>query len=170
MASFQTNTVVSSVSSTSAAPSAAPTACGATTYDIPTQDAACAVLGTAKKDSMEKCCKSPVVSYDKGCGMYCLASGQSVGDLVNCLIGGGFKDGDVFCNKQLNVTASASPTSTSSRDDNRGKNKPSATQTRGAATSSGAADTFIPHQPMSKPAIGVLFTLFFSAFAGMIFV
>lgn len=105
--------------------------------------------------------------------MYCLASGQSVGDLVDCLIGDGVKDGQVFCNKQLNATATAKPSSTGrggdddddGDDDDNGRT-PTSTETSAAATSSGAAYASVQHQPISKPVIGVVFTLLFSTFAG----
>ncbi|WEW56308.1 hypothetical protein PRK78_001751 [Emydomyces testavorans] len=152
--------------STTSAPSAVPTPCGASTYDIPTKDAACAIPGTNHKDSMDKCCKSPVVTYDNGCGMYCLASGQAVGELVKCLTGNGVKDGQVFCNKELNATATAKPTSTNSNSG--GSNSATGTGSANAAKSSGAAVASLPYQPISKPAVGVLFTLLFSTFASII--
>ncbi|EEP79208.1 predicted protein [Uncinocarpus reesii 1704] len=121
---------------------------------------------------MEKCCNSPVVTYGEDCGMYCLASGGTVGELVRCIIGDGVADGQVFCNMASNATAtgSATPTATNSdRDDDDDDKKPTGTETSPAATSSNAAFASVPQQPISKPAIGVLFTLFFSTFASVLF-
>ncbi|EFW22830.1 hypothetical protein D8B26_006405 [Coccidioides posadasii str. Silveira] len=171
MASIQTRTDVAPTG-TSAVTSAVPTACGATTYDIPTKDAACAVPGTEHKDSMEKCCDAPVVTYNEGCGMYCLASGGTVGDLVKCLIGDGIADGKVFCNKEMNATATTTPTPTGRDDDDDhddDDDEPTNTDGSPASTSSSAALANLPPQTLSKPAIGVLFTLFFSTFAGVVF-
>ncbi|RYP62051.1 hypothetical protein DL769_007476 [Monosporascus sp. CRB-8-3] len=84
--------------------------CGATMYDIPTQDFACAVpFSVGDKDYtdiMTQCCgAADVVSYRGDCGLYCLAVDQSVTELPECLPDAGAAWGEVFCNG--NGTASA---------------------------------------------------------------
>lgn len=81
--------------------------CGSLLYDIPTKDAACALsYGGNHTDIMTGCCQQ-VVSYQNDCGLYCLAQGQSVSDLTQCLYDGGAAYQDVFCNAQTNATATA---------------------------------------------------------------
>lgn len=60
---------------------------------------------------MDKCCSpASVEHYSDDCGLYCLAQEQSLGDLLDCLRHEGARNGDVFCNDQLNATATADPT------------------------------------------------------------
>jgi len=103
-----------STSSASAAGSTPSTvACSSNLYDIPVQDASCAIpFDDDATDIMAQCCQNaPVISYYDDCGLYCLASGQSVEDLTSCLMDGGAQPQDVFC--RGNVTASATGTSNS---------------------------------------------------------
>ncbi|KAI8628493.1 hypothetical protein F5Y19DRAFT_476476 [Xylariaceae sp. FL1651] len=76
-------------------------------YVIPITDAACAVpYGGNHTDAMSNCCKSAdVVSYYDNCGLYCVAAGQSIKDLQDCLFDKGVKYQDVFCNANVNATA-----------------------------------------------------------------
>ncbi|KAI1781303.1 hypothetical protein F4818DRAFT_34652 [Hypoxylon cercidicola] len=99
-----------SATSTLSAPAATTTSnCGATLYNIPVGDAACALAaGGNHTDVLSACCGSAdVVSYYDGCGLYCLAAGQTVGDLTQCLFSHGAGWSDVFCNKDGNGTATA---------------------------------------------------------------
>lgn len=91
---------------------AATSTCGPSTYILPTKDAACAIPNTANHTSiMDKCCSpASVEHYSDDCGLYCLAQEQSLGDLLDCLRHEGARNGDVFCNDQLNATATADPT------------------------------------------------------------
>lgn len=82
---------------TAAAPSAG--TCGATLYDIPVDDVACAMPHSdSNVELFSKCCKdADVISYSDDCGVYCLALGQSEGDLRTCLFDEGATHGEVFC-------------------------------------------------------------------------
>lgn len=104
-----TSTVAPTSTATSASASASATIaqCGATLYDIPVHDAACAVaFGGNHTDVMSDCCKSAdVVSYADDCGLYCLAQDQTVGDLLTCMYGQGIGYSDAFCNGTANATA-----------------------------------------------------------------
>lgn len=86
--------------------------CGATLYDIPTRDVACAVpfsVGDSDyTDIMTQCCgAADVVSYRGNCGLYCLAVDQSVTELTECLHDAGAAWGEVFCNGNGTATATA---------------------------------------------------------------
>ncbi|KAI1646424.1 uncharacterized protein F4817DRAFT_147658 [Daldinia loculata] len=94
---------------TSSAPTSTPSSsgCGALLYVIPVQDAACAVPATGNNtDIMGACCgAADVVSYYDGCGLYCLAAGQTVGDLSECIRDKGAAPGNIFCNQNTTATA-----------------------------------------------------------------
>ncbi|CAN8103668.1 unnamed protein product [Discula destructiva] len=95
------------LSSASASPSS--TSCGATLYNIPVNNVACALpYGGNHTDILSKCCKSAdVVSYADNCGIYCLAQDQTVDDLTTCLFQNGAGWADVFCRGTGNATATA---------------------------------------------------------------
>ncbi|KAL7626455.1 hypothetical protein AAE478_003227 [Parahypoxylon ruwenzoriense] len=95
-----------STTTTAATPSST---CGARLYDTPVQDAVCAMpAGGNHTDIMAACCKdADVVSYYDGCGLYCLAAGQSVADLTACLFDHGAAYSDVFCRGNTTATATA---------------------------------------------------------------
>ncbi|KLJ05489.1 hypothetical protein EMPG_11023 [Blastomyces silverae] len=102
-------------------------------YDIPIQDASCAVPNKDKnKDFMNDCCKNAAVtSYNDDCALYCLADDQSVQDLTTCLFDAGVAYNEVWCNKPQNATATGkSPTQTSTGT---GNGTPSSTESPGAA-------------------------------------
>ncbi|CAH0057426.1 unnamed protein product [Clonostachys solani] len=92
---------------TSARPSAS-AACS-NLYDTPVSDAVCAMpFSNDNANLLKACCKSaPVVSYYDDCGLYCLASGQNVQELIDCLYGKNAAWGDVFCKGNENATATA---------------------------------------------------------------
>ncbi|KAF2189485.1 hypothetical protein K469DRAFT_747568 [Zopfia rhizophila CBS 207.26] len=147
-------------------------ACNAVAYNIPIQDAACAlanVQGTPSNysDIMSKCCgAAPVEKYANDCASYCLASGQSAGSLIECLQKEGAKPGDIFCN--ANNTASATGKVSSSGS---GTSKPTGTQGGTAAGASstgsqGAAPGLVTPQVVSKAGLSMLAMLFISAAAG----
>ncbi|KAI0882078.1 uncharacterized protein GGS22DRAFT_171481 [Annulohypoxylon maeteangense] len=102
--------------STAARPSTS-SACGADLFNIPVQDPAVGMgTGGNHTEIMSACCgKADVISYYKGCGLYCLAEGQSVNDVIECLYSKGAAYQDVFYRNELNATAtvtgSALPTS-----------------------------------------------------------
>ncbi|KAF3023728.1 hypothetical protein E8E14_014121 [Neopestalotiopsis sp. 37M] len=101
---------MSSVTSTAAHASA--TAACSNLYDTPVDDAVCAMPNTGNYTTlMFSCCKeADVVSYYNGCGLYCLASGQDVQSLSDCLYDAGAAWEDVFC--RGNETATATGTAT----------------------------------------------------------
>ncbi|ROV97455.1 hypothetical protein VMCG_06929 [Cytospora schulzeri] len=109
------STSVVSTTSVASAAVTTPTACtGSLVYDIPVQDASCAIpIGGNHTDIMSQCCGSAdVVSYDNNCGLYCLAIDQSVSDITSCLFDSGASYSDVFCRGTGNATASATASDT----------------------------------------------------------
>jgi len=76
-------------------------------YVIPIQDSACAMpYSDDAVDYFESCCKgADVYSYGDDCGLYCVASGQTVEDLTACLIDEGAQHGQVFCSGNTTATA-----------------------------------------------------------------
>ncbi|KAJ6438890.1 Fungal transcriptional regulatory protein, N-terminal [Purpureocillium lavendulum] len=108
MSSAATTTTSSSV-----APASTTASC-ANLYDIPTADAACAMPHSDNNVKlMSSCCKgSQVVSYFNKCGLYCLAQGQSVGDLTSCLYKANAPWNSVFCRGNTSATATETGTGT----------------------------------------------------------
>ncbi|KAK1978295.1 hypothetical protein LZ30DRAFT_567350, partial [Colletotrichum cereale] len=94
-----------------AAPSTTPV-CTSNLYDTPSQDRVCAMpLAGNHTAIMSACCRdADVVSYYAGCGLYCLALGQSVRDLQDCLFDQGAGYTAVFCRDNGDVNASATAT------------------------------------------------------------
>ncbi|KAJ5123737.1 hypothetical protein N7448_009834 [Penicillium atrosanguineum] len=159
-------TTTSTTSSASATSS-----CHAKLYDIPVSDAACAMPMKGNYSSiMSSCCSSAsVVQYDD-CDYYCLAEGQSVGTLAECLIKAS-EPGEVWCNTNANSTATATATATGT-----GVVTLSATATgtdsTGTATSKEAAATstsagIVAPRPLSKSAIGMVGLLLVGSAAGL---
>lgn len=100
-------TTTSTASSTSATSS-----CHAKLYDIPTHDAACAMpMENNNSAIMSSCCSDASVVEYGGCDYYCLAQGQSVGTLAECLIKAS-EAGEVWYNTNANGTATATATAT----------------------------------------------------------
>lgn len=135
------------------------TSCGSQVWQLPTQDAACAaILKGNMTDVMKECCKEATpTKYDNGCGMYCLAQGQDVQMLSDCLMS---KSGDyqgVFCNAAQNATATASVTSAHSTSSATG------TKTGSSKASSSSNNAAFVSQPVSKTGLGVVAMLFCSA-------
>ncbi|KAI0115425.1 hypothetical protein F4814DRAFT_419475 [Daldinia grandis] len=95
------------MASSAPAPTPSSSGCGALLYVIPVQDAACALPATGNNtDILGSCCgAADVVSYYDGCGLYCLAAGQTVGDLTKCLGQKGASPGNIFCNQNTTATA-----------------------------------------------------------------
>lgn len=109
------------MATTTAAATAATAAstCGPNTFVLPTKDAACGLPNSSdNSDAMDKCCKpASVKTYSGDCGLYCLAKDQTLRDLIDCLTDNGVNNGDVFCNDQLNATATSKKQSKTSNDD-----------------------------------------------------
>ncbi|KAI1094461.1 hypothetical protein F5B19DRAFT_490297 [Rostrohypoxylon terebratum] len=154
---------------TASAASASSTDCGANLYNIPVQDPSVGIrAGGNHTDIMAACCKSAdVISYYSGCGLYCLAEGQSVMDLIDCVYEKGAPRPDVFYRGNVNATAtvtgSALPTSVdasvvvtggSSKATSTGSGSGSETGSSAASTSSaGSAAANV------RPEIGTLGTM-----------
>ncbi|EED14345.1 conserved hypothetical protein [Talaromyces stipitatus ATCC 10500] len=146
-----------SVTSTATTTTTAPTStssihsCPQTTWEIPTTDAACAIHPSSLSnatDVLKHCCgPAPVVSYDDGCASYCLAQGQNVSSLTNCLMSNGAAP---FCNNALNATATAAVSSAAS----------TATGSSATSTKTGAA------AKISVGGVSVIGLLFCSALFG----
>ncbi|CAG7916267.1 unnamed protein product [Penicillium olsonii] len=165
--SMTTTSTTSSASATSS--------CHAKLYDIPTHDAACAMPMQSNNSAiMSSCCsEASVVEYD-GCDYYCLAQGQSVGTLAECLLKAS-EPGEVWCNTNANATATATATATGT-----GVVTLSATSTDAESTTSGtsssstasstanAAAGIVAPQPLSKSAIGMVGMLLAGTAAGLL--
>lgn len=141
------------MSTTTAA--AATSTCLQKLYEIPTHDAACAMpMNSTYHSLMTDCCgAASVTAYDE-CDYYCLAQGQTVGDLAECLIKGSAA-GQVWCNAAANGTASASASATAT-----------ATTTKTEAeTETGTGTGVNGAGAVSVKSVGVLALL---AFAGVV--
>ncbi|KAL1983779.1 hypothetical protein VTN96DRAFT_9865 [Rasamsonia emersonii] len=150
------------------ATSTASTTCNAQVYEIPTKDAACAVPaqgGSNYADAMKTCCHSASVqSYDNNCGLYCLAQGQTVGNLTSCLMGHGVDSAHVFCNQ--NQTATATETASASKET--GSSSTSGTSTGSSATATSSKSAAVAAKTVSKSGLGVLALLFCSSLLGAV--
>lgn len=147
-----------SVSTTSTAASASSTAC-TSVWDVPTTDVAC---GTTLKGNMtdvfDECCKGNApVKFQHDCGIYCLAQGQTVDKLRDCLTSKSNEYHGVFCNSnKANATATAAASTT--RSTSSGTETGTSTSTKNAA---------VGNQPISKSGLGVVAVLFCSAMMGV---
>ncbi|KAE8163734.1 hypothetical protein BDV40DRAFT_299080 [Aspergillus tamarii] len=120
-----------------------------TQYEIPVQDAACAVPNNAEYTKLlSKCCHdAPVFAYDHDCALYCLAMGQSVQDLTDCLYDAKVDWGDVWCHGNTSASATGTPTGTgisvketgtsTATGKETGKGKATGTSTGGAVEETG---------------------------------
>ncbi|EFQ30849.1 hypothetical protein CGRA01v4_12917 [Colletotrichum graminicola] len=106
------STALSASSAPPAAPSSTAPVCTSNLYDTPSQDRVCAMpLAGNHTAIMSACCRdADVVSYYDGCGIYCLALGQSIRDLQDCLFDQGAGYTAVFCRDNGDVNASATAT------------------------------------------------------------
>lgn len=124
--------------------------------------------------ALAKCCKSaPVISYYDNCGAYCLAQGQSVDDLTQCLYGQHVAWQDVFCsgNKTSTATGSAGvPTSAQASVVSGTAQKAGVSATGSAASqpSKGAAAERIGELGGGKAGLGVAVVLLTSIVFGMV--
>ncbi|KAJ5102533.1 hypothetical protein N7532_003062 [Penicillium argentinense] len=152
----------------------ATSSCHAKLYDIPTHDAACAMPMKSNYSSiMTECCSSAsVVEYDD-CDYYCLAQGQSVGTLAECLIKAS-EPGEVWCNTNANATATATGTATGTGVVTLGTTTIGATSTASGtssgssstSTSTSGAHTMRPRS-ISKSAIGMISILLVGSATGL---
>lgn len=168
-----THLIMSTTTTTTAA--ATTSSCHAKLYDIPTHDAACA-LPIAKSNAssvMSDCCSSAsVVEYD-GCDYYCLAQGQTVGTLAECLIKA-VGAGEFWCNTNANATATATATATGTGVVTLGATTTGADSTA-SGTSSGSTATSTSTsgagvsrpRPVSKSALGMVGVLLIGSMIGL---
>jgi len=164
--------------STAAAPSATGTGtCSAVPYDqLPTQDTACAVayrspdgLPSDTKDKMSSCCKDADVSpFASDCGLYCLAIGQSVGDLTKCFQDQGINPSWIWCNGNNTATATATsdegPEETGKDGD---KPKESGGESPKPSNAAGRVRVF-EERGVSKVGVGMLVMLGAAAFGALL--
>ncbi|KAF5571355.1 hypothetical protein FPCIR_11977 [Fusarium pseudocircinatum] len=138
-------------STTLSTASAVPTAC-TNLYDTPNQDNTCAMPFKANHtEIMQKCCgDAKIVSYYNGCGLYCVALDQTIGDLAKCLFANGAPDADVFCSgskkttktKDADVPATAQASVISGDDDDKDDDDKSSTGTAsGTSTATGTSSS-----------------------------
>lgn len=146
------------MSTTTTSALATATVCGASVYQLPITDAACAAKISGNMTSVfDTCCKgnSPV-KYDSDCGIYCLAQEQTVAELSNCLMSKSNNYRDVFCEGMQNATATAAATTT--------RTTSTSTSTHsGTSTSTNAASV----NGVSKGGLGVLAVLVCSGVMGL---
>ncbi|GAQ42961.1 hypothetical protein AtubIFM56815_008515 [Aspergillus tubingensis] len=123
-------------------------------YVLPVQDAACALPNTNNASAiMDKCCSpaSPT-KYDNDCGIYCLAQGQDVKELLSCIQSNGAVE-DPFCSGNLTATATASVTGTKAT----GSSTKTGTSTGSAASETGSSAAVPMKQVgVSKVGLGML--------------
>ncbi|KAL4942089.1 hypothetical protein BDV06DRAFT_193097 [Aspergillus oleicola] len=157
------------MSSTSTSTAAAST-CTGNSWVLPVQDVACALNRVSDNYTsiMDECCKdADVEQYNDGCGLYCLAQGQTGQELLDCIADNGATNGEFFCGGNLTQTASApAPTSTSDDDD---EDSDDASSTD-SADSPDTTDNAAVHlgQPVNKAGLGVLAMLVVSAVMGVV--
>jgi hypothetical protein len=121
---------------------------------------------------MTSCCgEASVVEYDD-CDYYCLAQGQTVGTLAECLEKAS-EAGEFWCNTNANATATATATATGTGVVTLGATTTGADSTA-SGTSSGATSTststsagVVVSRPLSKSAIGVVGILLAGSAAGL---
>lgn len=153
-------TSLSTTTTTVAPATASPTASCHNLYDPPTDDASCAMpFSDNNVNLMKSCCKgAQVVSYYNKCGLYCLAQGQSIGDLTDCLYKAKAPWNSVFC--RGNTTATATETGAGNIDATASASVIAGASTTGSATDSGSAGSASPTKsdsaaPALRPQGGV---------------
>ncbi|UNI18056.1 hypothetical protein JDV02_004352 [Purpureocillium takamizusanense] len=129
-------------------------------FDPPTADAACAMpFSDNNVNLMRSCCKgAQVVSYYNKCGLYCLAQGQSVGDLTSCLYKANAPWNSVFC--RGNTTATATETGAGSIAATASASVVAGASSSGSATDTGSAGGASPTKsgsaaPALRPQAGL---------------
>ncbi|KAL4867649.1 hypothetical protein BDV12DRAFT_118297 [Aspergillus spectabilis] len=163
-----------SATTTSSAPEASCSG-GISSWILPVQDAACGLVNSGGNYStiMDDCCAdADVEPFNDDCGLYCLAQGQSVGDLLSCIEDKGATPGEFFCSGNLTATATApapSQTGNNDNDDNDDNDDDSdATPTSDSDDSEPTGAAARLGQPVSKAGLGVLAMLFASALMGAV--
>ncbi|WKT42368.1 hypothetical protein QSH57_007204 [Fusarium oxysporum f. sp. vasinfectum] len=138
-------------STTLSTASAVPTAC-TNLYDTPNQDNTCAMpFKDNHTEIMQKCCgDAKIVSYYNGCGLYCVALDQTIGELAKCLFSNGAPDADVFCSGSKKTT----------------KTKDADVPATAQASSGNAAAGFAPKSSINTLGLAIGALLFSSMAAG----
>ncbi|KAI5300804.1 hypothetical protein KEM55_004835 [Ascosphaera atra] len=155
-------------STTTTATTGMPSNCGSKVYEIPVQDAACAMPNSGNHtEVLKQCCKhAPVETYGNKCGVYCLAIGQEMEDLRSCLTKQpGLGALDVFCAGKGNATATGTPTVTqTSTSASKTKGSDAKESSTSSATETNAAVVLNPR--VSVAGAGVLAMMICSAVFG----
>ncbi|KAL2849837.1 hypothetical protein BJY01DRAFT_245775 [Aspergillus pseudoustus] len=143
---------------------------GVSSWILPVQDAACGLPSAGNASAiMDKCCGiADVTSFNDDCGLYCLAQGQNVGDLLHCIEDAGAIPGQFFCTANQTATATAAPPSQTSDNDDDDDNNSTSTSDNDAAEPSESDNAGLRlSQPVSKTGLGVIAMLFCSALFGV---
>ncbi|OOQ88065.1 hypothetical protein PEBR_14805 [Penicillium brasilianum] len=130
----------------------ASSSCSAELYEIPVHNAACAMPIAYSNSSaiMKSCCSSASVITYSDCDYYCLAVGQTVGELAKCLIAAS-EAGQVWCNSNANATAASKSISSST-----GTSGTSIASNTGSSTTSTSSSGSVQHAKLSIAALGVI--------------
>ncbi|CEJ58305.1 hypothetical protein PMG11_06967 [Penicillium brasilianum] len=127
----------------------ASSSCSAELYEIPVHNAACAMPIAYSNSSaiMKSCCSSASVITYSDCDYYCLAVGQTVGELAECLIAAS-EAGQVWCNSNANATAASKSISSSTGT--------SIASNTGSSKTSASSSGSVQHAKLSIAALGVI--------------
>ncbi|OKO99170.1 hypothetical protein PENSUB_8557 [Penicillium subrubescens] len=137
------------MSATTTTAALASSSCSAELYDIPVHNAACAMPIAYSNSSaiMKGCCSSASVITYSNCDYYCLAVGQTVGELAKCLTAAS-EAGQVWCNSNANATAASKSISSATGTS-------TASNTRSSTTSTSSSGS-VKHAKLSIVALGVI--------------
>lgn len=154
-----TSSIASTTTAASASASCTPD------YVIPVSDAACAVqnIGNASQVLSTCCGEATVTSYNSGCTEYCLAQGQNITDLVDCLYSNNVDWSNVFCNAAGNATATAAVSSASSTASGTSTGTSTASSSGSSSSSTSKSNSGVK---MTTSGVGVLALVFCSALFG----
>ncbi|KAL1957101.1 hypothetical protein VTO42DRAFT_6359 [Malbranchea cinnamomea] len=158
-------TAVATATTSAAAPTGS--VCNASMYEIPVDDAACAVPNKSNyEDAINECAgDAPVESYANDCAFYALSIDQTVEEFTNCLYEHDVAWQDVFCNG--NTTATATGTARATRTSSDESESGTSTSTSASETTAeGAAASLIKEQQPSRFALSVLGFLVSAVIAG----
>ncbi|KAE8144625.1 hypothetical protein BDV25DRAFT_171318 [Aspergillus avenaceus] len=153
--------------STTTATATPTSTCHPKLYDIPVRDAACAMSMQGNNSAiMASCCSgADVVSYSN-CDYYCLAQGQNVGSLAECLIKAS-EPGEVWCNTNASATATGSVPTTGAGTIVATATV-SGTGTKSAAGTGTGTGTSGAERVGGKKAVGVVLMLGLGVLGGML--
>ncbi|KAM0345799.1 hypothetical protein ACHAPU_006152 [Fusarium lateritium] len=136
-------------------------------YDTPNQDNVCAMIYKDNAtDIMSECCgDANIVSYQDGCGVYCVAVDQTIVKLQECLFDNGAPRAEVFCSGNKTTTktkdgavpasAQASVIKGDGDDDDDDDDKDSASATGTSTKTSSGSSTSSTSESSDNAAPGV---------------